>query len=553
MNSRGSYSPNSSIEPEQSFGASPTTNERDVARQATLTELQVITEPLGGSPLSLVAQAGDGPRRWYPKRPESAAEWRARVEQVAGSGDGSDWATALAPALQATGAAAERVAAAASGRGVVITTGQQPGLFGGPVYTFSKAMTALALADELEARTGLPVAPVFWAATDDADFEEARWTKVAVTGRVERLEIEGAPPVGTPMSEVVLGDLTRQIDALGQASGSAAFAEALAAVREAYRTGATVGSAFVTLLRALLEPLGVAVLDASHLAVRRCASQVLRQALRRAPGISAALEIRANELRAAGFEPQVADAPELSLVFAVRGGVKQRVPVLEAQALARSATDDMLSPNVLLRPVVERAVLPTVAYAAGPAELAYFAQVSAVAEELGADAPLAVPRWSCTIIEPHVQRVLERLGTDYTALRDGDALEGKLARAALPGSVTRTLDRLRDAIDDASATLSADAESASLVPNPAVAGARSAILRRLQRLERRYVAAVKRREGDLMRDVATVRAHLYPDRVRQERGLNLIPTLARQGPGLWGTMRDAATVHARSLIDGSRP
>jgi uncharacterized protein YllA (UPF0747 family) len=277
----------------------------------------------------------------------------------------------------------------------------------------------------------------------------------------------------------------------------------------------------------------------------------MRQALKRAPNISAALESRANDLRAAGFEPQVADAPELSLVFALRGGVKQRVPVSEAQALARSATDDMLSPNVLLRPVVERAVLPTVAYAAGPAELAYFAQVSAVAEALGADAPLAVPRWSCTIIEPHLQRVLDRLGTDYTALRDSGALEGKLARAALPVSVTTMLDRLRNAVEDGAAMLSADADAASLVPTPTVAGARSAILHRLQRLERRYVAAVKRREDDLMRDVATARAHLYPDGVRQERALNLIPTLARQGPGLWATMRDAATVHARSLIDGS--
>jgi bacillithiol biosynthesis cysteine-adding enzyme BshC len=523
-----------------------------VARQATLTELQVITEPLGGSPLSLAAQSGDAPREWYPKRPESAEEWRARVEQVAGSARGSDWATALAPALQATGAAAERVAAAASGRGAVVTTGQQPGLFGGPVYTFSKAITALALADELEARTGLPVAPVFWAATDDADFEEARWTNVAVSGGVQRLELEEAPPLGTPMSAVVLGNLKQQLDALGRASGSAALADALGAVREAYRPDATVGGAYVALLRALLAPLGVAVLDASHVAVRRCGSHVLRGALERAPAIAAALEMRANELRAAGFEPQVTAAPELSLVFAMRGGVKRRVPVSEAQALARSEGDDALSANVLLRPVLERAVLPTVAYAAGPAELAYFAQVSQVAGALDADAPLAVPRWSGTIIEPHVLRVLERVGIDYAELRDSYALEGRLARAALPGTVTETLGRLRDAVDRAAATLSSDAEPASLVPPPAVGGARSALLHRLERLERRYVAAVKRREDELMRDVATARAHLYPDGVRQERALNFIPMLARQGPPLWSAMRDAATARARTSIDGSR-
>jgi bacillithiol biosynthesis cysteine-adding enzyme BshC len=523
-----------------------------VARHATLTELQVLTEPLGGSPLSLLAQGGDAPPEWYPKRPGSEAEWRARVEQVAESARGSDWAAALAPALRATGAAAERVAAAASGRGVVVTTGQQPGLFGGPIYTFSKAITALAMADALQAQTGRPVAPVFWAATDDADFDEARWTSVAATGGVQRVEIEEEPPPGTPMSAVVLSDLTRQLETLERASGSAAFEDALGAVREAYRPAATVGGAYVTLLRALFEPLGVAVLDASHVAVRRCGSHVLRESLTRAPAIAAAVETRARELRAAGFEPQVADAPGLSLVFAVRGGVRQRVPVADARALARSADDDSLAPNVLLRPVLERAVLPTVAYAAGPAELAYFAQASAVANALDADSPLAVPRWSCTIIEPHVRRLLDRLGIDHTELSDLHAVEGRLARAAMPDAVTGTISQLRDAVDRAAADLSADGEAGSLLPSPAVAGARSALLHRLERLERRYVAAVKRREDGVMRDVATARAHLYPFGRRQERALNFIPSLARQGPTLWAAMRDAATVHARSMIDGTR-
>ena len=225
----------------------------------------------------------------------------------------------------------------------------------------------------------------------------------------------------------------------------------------------------------------------------------------------------------------------------------------DARALGSLGSDEMLSPNVLLRPVLERSVLPTVAYAAGPAELAYFAQVAAVAEALGCDAPLAVARWSCTVIEPHVQRILERLGIPYTELRNPHALEGRLAHEALPGTVTGTLGQLRGAVDRAAEALATDAESASLVPPPAVVGARRALLHRLERLERRYVAAVKRHEDELMRDVATARAHLYPDGVRQERALNLIPTLARQGPALWAAMRDAATAHARSLIDGSRP
>ena len=522
-----------------------------MTRQATLTDLQVITEPLGGSPLSVAAQAGNVPEAWYLKRPDTLRVWQAHMYRVA-ERFGGQWLAALEPALAASGEAAHRLRRVASGEGVVITTGQQPGLFGGPVYTFSKALTALALADELEARTGVPVAAVFWAATDDTDFDEARWTKVAMPGGVVRLELRDVPPPGIPMSAAPLGDVTAQLELLERASGSAAFAQAIDAVRVAYRDGATVGSAYVKLLRALLEPLGVAVLDASHVTVRRQGAAILREALLRAPEIVLALRKRADELGAAGFEPRVSDVADLSLVFSLKGKAKQRIALRDAGAAAESANADSLSPNVLLRPVLERAVLPTAAYAAGPAELAYFAQVSAVADTLGVDRPLAVPRWSCTIIEPHIQRILERLGIDYTELSDPHALEGRLARAALPDSVESALARVRDAIDRAVATLSADAEAAALVPTPAVAGAKGSLVDRLRRLERRYVAAVKRREEDLMREVATARAHLYPDGKRQERALNFIPMLARQGPPLLAAMRDASGTHARALVGASQ-
>jgi len=114
-----------------------------------VTELRVITEPLGGSALSLAAQRGDAPADWYPARPVGAAEWRAYATSVARSAVGSGWLSAIAPAIAASGHAAERLSRTAAGDGVVVTTGQQPGLFGGPVYTLSKALSALALADAL--------------------------------------------------------------------------------------------------------------------------------------------------------------------------------------------------------------------------------------------------------------------------------------------------------------------------------------------------------------------------------------------------------------------
>lgn len=515
-----------------------------------MTEPIVRTEPLGGSPLARAAIDGQLPA-WYVARPTSVNAWTARVRslQADASHAGQDWLAALRPALAPSGRAAERLQRVVQGRGIVVTTGQQPGLFGGPIYTWSKALSALALADALEAATGVPTAPVFWAANDDADFAEASWTAVAVPGGAERLSLPPAAPLGRPMSEMPLGDPVRVLESLVRASGATADERPLIAVREAYHGNATVGGAYLTLLRTLFEPLGIAVLDAAHESVLARARPWLERALDRALDVAEALRDRDADIRARGFTPQVAEVPGLSLVFARAGAgaEKQRIPV----SAGRAAADALLSPNVLLRPVVERALLPTVSYVAGPGEIAYFAQVGAVAAALDVEQPMAVPRWSTTILEPHVIRILERLGIPREELADPHATEGRLARDAVPDVLDNALSDLRAQLDVRFGNV-AEATRASDLPLPSevVRGAQRSVQHRLERLERRVLAAVKRREADMMRQVGTARGALYPLGVRQERALNFIPLFARHGAVVVDRMRTAAVAHARSLLTG---
>jgi len=240
----------------------------------------------------------------------------------------------------------------------------------------------------------------------------------------------------------------------------------------------------------------------------------------------------------------------LSLVFRAGDRARQRIKQTDAESMARSATADGLSPNVLLRPVMERAILPTVAYVAGPGELAYFAQVGAVAEALGAAPPLAVPRWSCTILEPHVAEVLARLRLDPEVLRDPHAAETRVAKGRLPEGVSSALTRLGTSLTESlSALASADAE---LVSPAAIDGARRNIAARIARLERRYTAAMKRRVADVVQQIGTARGSLYPGGKRQERVLNLLPLLARYGEPLLADMQGAARQHAALLIGAAR-
>ena len=510
---------------------------------------RVLTEDLGGTPLSRAAREDLVPPEWYAVRPTNAAAWRTRARDVAKSAPKA-WLEALEPAIVARGAAAERLTRVAREGGVLVTTGQQPGFLGGALLTLAKALSAIALADVIEKETGVAAAPLFWAATDDADFEESRGAQIAVTGGVETLRIEQTPRAGTPMAHAMLGDVSREIARLEEACGSVVDARVLEQLRASYRSTATIGDAYVSFLRAVLEPLGMPVLDASHASVRRAAAPLLKRALERASDVNAALEQRNSDIVAAGFRPQVDSTPDLSLVFTQENGEKRRLPISEASRALRETSVELLSPNVLLRPVIERSILPTIAYVAGPGEIAYFAQVSAVARGLDAAQPLAVPRWSTTIVEPRISRLLERLHADIDDMRDPHAVETRLAHALVPRQVSDAMRDLRRDVERGVASLEV-ADDDTLVPSASLQGLRRWMLHRLERLERRYGAAIKRREAHIMRDVATARGALFPDGVRQERALAFVSFLARYGEPLVRDMLAQATSHASRLVHGS--
>lgn len=501
------------------------------------------------TPLALpaVAERGrDDPRasEWYAPRPDSDG-WRRRADEARSSIQ-PGWLETLLPAIEPAGAALRRIRAAAD-RGIVVTTGQQPGLFGGPLYTWLKALTALALADELERRLQIPVAPVFWAATDDSDLAEATVTTVSVSGGSDRIVLERSAERDTPVAVVPVGDVSDALDRVRAASGSAPHGAILELLREAYSAENTLGGAYVRLLRAVLEPFGVSVLDAAHPATRTAASPILRSALERAHAVGIRVQQRSEEIRQAGLRTQVRPVPGRTLVFAVNGEQRRRIRMGEAAALADRAGPSELSPNVLLRPVVERCILPTIAYVGGPAEIAYFAQVGAVAEALELEAPLIVPRWSGFLIEPHVQRALDSLGVTLEELRDPHAVESRIAREEVPAEVQEVLHSARANIAQLGARLAGAVREAELpLSDATVQGAMRQLEHKLHRLDRRLLASVKRRGSVRLQLLATARGSLFPGEVPQERALNVIPLLARYGDD----PLDSVLAAARNYVTG---
>ena len=370
---------------------------------------------------------------------------------------------------------------------------------------------------------------------------------VTLGAESRRIAIERQGAEGLVMSQMPAGDVSAQIAMLTDAAGSASQADVLALLRAAYHPEATVGGAYVQLLRAVLEPLGIAVLDAWHPAVRSAARPTLVEALNRAAIIDEAVALRGVSIERAGFRAQVARVARLSLVFRSTVGIKERVPLAQAADAARR-DDLVLSANVLLRPVVERRILPTVAYAGGAGEIAYFAQVTAVAEALGAALPLVVPRWSATVIEPAVDRMLGRLGMMFDDVKSPHAAERRIADRAMPAAVRDALEALRGGVEARVDAVSESLGSTPLVTKEVIEGARVQIRHRVERLERRIRAAAGRGETAAMNDLAAIRAALMPDGARQERRLNYLPLLARHGDTLIEQLKAGAAIHAGGLI-----
>jgi len=236
-------------------------------------------------------------------------------------------------------------------------------------------------------------------------------------------------------------------------------------------------------------------------------------------------------------------------VFTMTSGARRRVPI--KSAMKQAVSEDM-GPNVLLRPVVERAILPTATYVGGPAEIAYFAQISPIADALGVPRPAILPRWSCTVIEPHVEQILEKLYLLPEDLRDPHEAESQIARARLPKAVLEELDATRALLDERMDALSEAVTAGQAPVTPAVTGGlRANLTRRLDRFERRLVAASKRQHADLMTEIGTARGSLYPFGKPQERALNFVPLLARYGEGLREDMLAAAREHALSIVGDS--
>ncbi|HEX7176837.1 MAG TPA: bacillithiol biosynthesis cysteine-adding enzyme BshC [Pyrinomonadaceae bacterium] len=494
-------------------------------------------------------------QKFYPTAVRFHYETPARAAEVlkAHEVERGALADALGEMNAAWGAGAETLASVErlrSPQSVAVVSGQQVGLFTGPLYTIYKALSAVKLARCLTER-GVEAVPVFWMATEDHDWPEVQ--RAEVTGCDGRLESVGVPAElhaeGAPVGGVLLdASVEETIAGLLVALPRSEFTSDLEQlVRDCYLRGRTYGEAFARMLTALTGKFGLVLLDPTDARLKRLAAPLYERAARRAPEIAAALVERSRELESAGYHAQVHTTPDTFPLFIhdsegarraitrsaesryqAKGGECEWTLAELAEMTAREP--ERFSPNVTLRSVVQDYLLPTVAYFGGAAEVAYFAQTAEVYRLLARPVTPIFHRASMTLVERRVGRTLERYGLRMEDFFAGlDAVAARVVEEHLGRDVALAFGRTDETIERALDDLGAEIAKFDPTLADALKGGRGKIAHHLEGLRTRFHRAQLERDNVVHRQLERAANTFYPDKTLQERRVNVTSLLARHG------------------------
>jgi len=421
---------------------------------------------------------------------------------------------------------------------VAVVTGQQVGLYSGPAYTIYKALTAIKLARELN-EAGTPAVPLFWLATEDHDFEEVNQAWVFNSQSVPtRLQTAAVPSANQPVGGVLTGQLN--FAELRQALAGLPFADEVASlVESAYTPGATFGQAFGTLVRNLLGSHQILQIDPMAPAIRNLAAPVLSQAVGAAEELTAALLDRNRELADAGYHAQVHVEKQTALFFLLDHGKRVALRRENGKYVAQGRTFSSeelqnraaeLSPNALLRPVIQDYMIPTHTYVGGPAELSYLAQSSVLYQRLLGRQPHAVHRAGFTVLDRHSHKRMLRYGLTLQDFYPGEqAVRERAAAKLVPPALTTRMADTRIVTSAALARLKTDL----LRFDPTLAKALNRSTRKveyqLSKIESKVARQVILRDERASADATMLSNLVFPHRHLQERFYSILPLVAKHG------------------------
>ena len=440
---------------------------------------------------------------------------------------------------------------------IAVVTGQQVGLFTGPLYTIYKTLTTLQLVEEWADQTGRPVVPVFWVEGEDHDFEEI--ATAHVLHRNEVVPLSYTPDVDDNPGAVGRLALTDEIhdvvDRLDEALPPSDFKPTVMQhVRDAYTPGTRLEDAFTQLMRSFFADDGLVFMNPDDARLKALARPLFRREIEDPEASAAQVDAAGQTLRDRGYHAQVTARP--TNLFWLGNDSRRAIDVADDGTFRLRGTDrtfsrselldrldetpERFSPNVVLRPLMQDHLLPTAAYVAGPGEVSYFAQYGGVYDWADLEMPLIHPRASVSLVEGKVQTVLDKYdltGADFRTDLDPlfqnvvvDTMEvdvDTLFSEALP-QLHQALNALKPEVEAVDRTLGASTEAT-----------RSAIMDEMESLKQKVVRAEKRQQDEVRSQLRKAHVNLRPHGTLQERMINVLYYLNKYSPALLNDLRHA--------------
>jgi bacillithiol biosynthesis cysteine-adding enzyme BshC len=430
---------------------------------------------------------------------------------------------------------------------VAVVTGQQVGLFGGPLYTICKTLTAIQIVRTLKKQFSIPAIPIFWMAADDNDFAEINHIFfLDKSNQVVKLEYTPETLVSNKSASGIVFEekINETITQIESSLFDTEFkSQIFIDLRECYQPGKSFSTAFGQWMTKLFSQYGLVILDPTDTAVRKLAGALFKKEIAEQTKIKEIIQKTTNSLLEKGYHQQVVIPEEKTNLFIDYAGSRHPVRIENNQYLFPGTnmkytaeelvelidqSPERFSPNVLLRPIMEDMIFPTIAYIAGPNELAYYAQIKDMYSLFGVQMPLIIPRVSLTILEKKIADALEKYQIAVLSLfENAEKAVSDTLKQSLPKEIESELKQLTEQIVSQFQQLNDNVTQWEPSLKDAISNSRNSVLHQINNLENKIGLAHKKKNETVREQLNKLVNHLVPNRELQERTMNLVPYLVK--------------------------
>ncbi|MTI88759.1 MAG: bacillithiol biosynthesis cysteine-adding enzyme BshC [Balneolaceae bacterium] len=490
----------------------------------------------------------------YTYNPLRDADIEKRSKQLKGGTHRTDYITALKDYHTSLGIEEEQDAPLQKLRQdnvLTVVTGQQLGVYGGPLFTVYKTATAILLARKWEEKLNRPVVPVFWMADEDHDFDEIAWTGILGRKDFHKIKLDKEGNNFAVADQLINAEFLSFKEKVKEELFDTDFTEALwSQLQGYYKEGHTHGQAFARLINHWFAKEGVLIAGSNYPAVKELLKAELKHSIEEADPIHQAIEKQSTEVDE-GYHQQVTNGDtNLFYVSKEQGRVKIQKDGSGWKAADTNWNHEQLlqaiedqphafSPNVFMRPILQDKLLPTLGYVAGPGEIAYYAQMKKLYHEFDLEMPVIFPRLSITLIESGISRITEKLPFDFSdySKRIEDLEKEFVEQADTPDleavfgkwkqDIQSTTERPSKVINEIDPTLDGTV-------GKTIAG----FSNELDKLKGKVYRSIKQQEVTQIKRIEKIKVNLFPDGGLQERSVSPVYFMNKYGLDIWSKLID---------------